>query len=182
MVPDARGESPWPVSDSQVHEDEPTLQRQSKELKKNSRARHSQGKVRNLAEGPLAIICRELIVNVCCGDCGMSESHTQLMQISNDVSCGVKTWYRCSLMVVDDEITSVRARGSQRRGKVGLSCTSKCGINSIKFMTSSAFGHDADPASWSNLDLPRLIENHHVRRGEGLARIGTPRRFANCEN
>jgi hypothetical protein len=36
-------------------------------------------KSRGPRRGLLAIICRELIVNVCCGDCGVSESHTQLM-------------------------------------------------------------------------------------------------------
>ena len=65
-----------------------------------------------LARGLLAIICRELIVNVCCGDGGMSESHTQLMQISDYISGGVKTWHCCSLMVVNDEIPRVGAQRS----------------------------------------------------------------------
>src|SRR3954452_24067453 len=108
----------------------------------------------------------------------MFESHTQLMQISYYVSGGVKTWHCCSLMVVNHEISRVRAQRSQLRGQVGASRAAERGINSIEFMIGSALGHDADLTSCRKFDLPWLGEFRHFGVGESPACIATSRGFA----
>ena len=60
---------------------------------------------------------------------GVAESNTQLMQIADDIARWVKASHACSLMVVNDEMTSLRLGETSRRREV-------LGIKSIPFRVS----------------------------------------------
>jgi hypothetical protein len=57
----------------------------------------------------LSRIERQLVVDGGGRKRGVAESNTQLMQIADDVVRCVKASHVCSLMVVNDEITSLSA-------------------------------------------------------------------------
>src|SRR3954454_18037324 len=132
--------------------------------------------------GPCAAAClrrrltdvsRQPVVNVGCGDCSMTESHTQLMQICHDIPCGVKTFYCRLLMAIDNEIAVLGAQSSEFCRKVRTNATTESWIKSIHLMLLSAFRHKTDSASCRSSDLSHPFNNPYVCFLKFLSELGT---------